>query len=151
VTAQILRPLIPLALVFSLIDLCLAAAYASDSSDSRQPHSYGTNPPPNRPRYGLESPDTLGSSPSTDLYGNLVEQNTPQLAFSSPPSKSSAPEDSRAWVTTRRRGAVSANGANRISPAPRILVKNCERVTPVEPRQISPCLPVRLPCARPSI
>lgn len=96
-TAQVLRPLIPLALVFSLIALSLAAAYASDSSDSRQSHSYGTNPPPNRPPYGLVSPDTLSSRPSTDLYGNLVEQNTPPPALSNRPSKSSAPKDSRAW------------------------------------------------------
>jgi hypothetical protein len=106
-TTHVLRPLFPLALALSLTALCPAAAHASDSSDSsdssdrRQPHSYGTNPPPNHPPYGLENPHTLSSGLLTDLYGNRVypwqERNTPPPAFSNPPSKASGPEDSRSW------------------------------------------------------
>ena len=100
-TTHVLRPLFPLALAFSLIALCHAAAHASDFHDYRQPHNYGTNPPSNHPPYGLETPDTLGSAPSTDLYGNPVypsqEQNTPPPAFSNPPSPSWEPPKSKPW------------------------------------------------------
>lgn len=103
-TAPVFRPLIPLALLFSLVTLCQATADASDYSDSRdyrQPYSYGRNPLLNYPAYGLETPDTQDSRPATDLYGNPVypsqKQNLPPPVFSDPPSNSSASKDSRPW------------------------------------------------------
>ena len=114
--AHVFRPLIPLALVFSLVTLCQATAHASDSSDSyddRQPYSYGWNPPLNHPPYYLETPDTQGSRPATDLYGNPVspsqKQNLPRPEFSDPPSNSSAPKYSRPWdYHTPSRGCFGA-------------------------------------------
>src|SRR5215470_3099374 len=115
-TAHVFRSLIPLALVFFLVTLCHVSAHASGSSDSRdyrQPHSYGTNPPLNHPLYGLETPNTQGSRPATDLYGNPVypsqKQYTPPSVFSDPPSNSSAPKDSRPWdYHTPSRGCFGA-------------------------------------------
>jgi hypothetical protein len=99
--AHVFRPLIPMALVFSLVTLCNSTARASDSSDDGQPYSYGTNPPPSYPPYGLETPDTQGSRPRTDLYGNPVspseKPNLPPPEFSNPPSNSSAPKYSKPW------------------------------------------------------
>ena len=103
-TAHVFRPIIPLAIVFSLVTSCQTTPQASDSSDSydyRRPYSYDRTLPLNRSPYGLETPDSQGSRPTTDLYGNPVnpseKQHLPLPEFSEPPSALSAPKGSRAW------------------------------------------------------
>src|SRR5262245_10203822 len=107
------RLLIPFALAFSIFTLFVADPLraAESDRDSTEPRSHERNPRASHPPSSLVSPDTLGSAPSRDLYGNFVypsqEWQTPAPEFSNPSSKSSGPVDSRPWdYHTPSRGCI---------------------------------------------